>query len=147
MSGVDTTSNTFLVNNTESLRVVDSPYTKGLKQYDKSVISIDEFDLNCQQNWHMPDEYKTFDIAKYILSLCSTQEELQRCGDELMLYQSMGLFDLLCYLKYLVDVMEKNNVIWGVGRGSSVASHVLFKLKIHKVNSMFYKLNVTEFLR
>jgi DNA polymerase III alpha subunit len=82
-----------------------------------------------------------------VLSLCSTETELQRCGQELMLYQERGLFDLLKYLTYLVDVMRDNQVIWGVGRGSSVASHVLYLLGVHRINSMFYDLDVTEFLR
>jgi len=57
------------------------------------------------------------------------------------------LFDLLRYLKYLVDTMEQNNIIWGVGRGSSVSSYILYLLKVHRVDSMYYDLNVEEFLR
>ena len=71
----------------------------------------------------------------------------ERCGHELLLYQERNLFDLLRFLKYLVDVMTANNVIWGVGRGSSVASYVLYKLGVHKIDSMFYELDVEEFLR
>lgn len=100
-----------------------------------------------QQNWHMPQEYKDLDIAEYILGLCTNEAELQRCGQELLLYQERDLFDLLRYLKYLVDVMRDNRLIWGVGRGSSVASYVLYKMGIHKINSMFYDLNPAEFLR
>jgi DNA polymerase III alpha subunit len=54
---------------------------------------------------------------------------------------------LLKYLKYLVDVMTENKIIWGVGRGSSVASYVLYKLGVHRIDSMFYNLDVHEFLR
>lgn len=100
-----------------------------------------------QQQWHMPAEYKNMDIAEHVLSLCTTQAELQRCGEELLLYQERDLFDLLRYLKYLVDVMRENHVIWGVGRGSSVASYVLYKLGVHRIDSMFYDLNPQEFLR
>jgi hypothetical protein len=100
-----------------------------------------------QSNWHMPDEYKTLDIAQHVLSLCDTQEQLQRCGQELLLYQERDLFDLLRYLTYLVDVMRQNRVIWGVGRGSSVASYVLYKLGVHRIDSMYYDLNPEEFLR
>jgi DNA polymerase III alpha subunit len=57
------------------------------------------------------------------------------------------LFDLLRYLKYLVDTLKSNNMIWGVGRGSSVASYVLYLLGVHKIDSMFYDLDITEFLR
>lgn len=100
-----------------------------------------------QQNWHMPEEYKKIDIAEYVLGLCKTEAELQRCGHELLLYQERDLFNLLRYLKYLVDVMTEHQLIWGVGRGSSVASYVLYKLGVHKIDSMFYELNVEEFLR
>ena len=109
--------------------------------------SVPEFHLQQQSHWHMPAEYKELDIAAYILGLCNTEAELQRCGAELMLYQERNLFDLLKYLKYLVDIMQDNQVIWGVGRGSSVASYILYKLGVHKIDSMYYDLSPEEFLR
>jgi DNA polymerase III alpha subunit len=109
--------------------------------------SVPEFHLTQQMNWHMPDNYKQLDIAVHVLELCESEAELQRCGQELLLYQERDLFNLLRYLKYLVDVMTQNNVIWGVGRGSSVASYVLYKLGVHRIDSMYYNLDITEFLR
>jgi hypothetical protein len=109
--------------------------------------SLEEFDCRLQQTWHMPDRYKQLDIAQHILDLCTTDAELQRCGHELLLYQERDLFNLLRFLKYLVDVMNDHQVIWGVGRGSSVASYVLYKLGVHRIDSMFYELDVEEFLR
>jgi hypothetical protein len=109
--------------------------------------SVPEFHVTQQSNWHMPDEYKTIDIAQHILSLCNGSAELQRCGQELLLYQERDLFNLLRYLKYLVDTMTANRVIWGVGRGSSVASFVLYKLGVHRIDSLHYNLDVGEFLR
>ena len=106
-----------------------------------------DYDHRCQNTWHMPQEYKDLDIAEHVLYLCKTDAELQRVGQELLLYQERGLFDLLRYLHYLVDVMKQNNVIWGVGRGSSVASYVLYLLGVHRINSMFYELDPHEFLR
>ena len=109
--------------------------------------SVEQFDHRCQTNWYMPDEYKSMDIAALVLGLCKTDAELQRCGEELLLFQERNLFDLLRYLKYLVDVMTENQLIWGVGRGSSVASYVLYKLGVHRIDSMYYELDPTEFLR
>jgi hypothetical protein len=114
---------------------------------DGSDVSVPDWDHARQQQWFMPDEYKNMDIAQHVLDLCTTQEELQRVGDELLLYQERGLFDLLRYMKYLVDVMHENHVIWGVGRGSSVASYVLYLLGVHRINSMYYDLDPREFLR
>lgn len=109
--------------------------------------SVPEFHLTQQMSWHMPDKYKTLDIAAYVLELCDSEAELQRVGEELLLYQERNLFDLLRYLKYLVDVMIENKIIWGVGRGSSVGSFVLYKLGVHRINSLYYNLDITEFLR
>jgi len=110
-------------------------------------LSVTDFDKQNQEQWYMPDSYKEMDIAAHILSLCNTEPELQRCGEELLMYMERDLFDLLRYMVYLVDIMELNNVVWGVGRGSSVSSYVLYKLKVHRIDSMFYKLDPSEFLR
>ena len=109
--------------------------------------AVPEFDIKKFNCWLMPEEYKQLDIAKLVLDLCETPEQLQRVGEELLLYQQYNLFDLLRYLKYLVDVMRANNVIWGVGRGSSVSSYVLYLLGVHRIDSMYYDLDPREFLR
>jgi DNA polymerase III alpha subunit len=109
--------------------------------------SMEQFDHRCQSNWFMPQQYKDLDIAKHVLDLCKTDAELQRVGQELMMYQERNLFDLLKYLTYLVDTMKQNNMIWGVGRGSSVASYVLYLLGVHRIDSLFYDLDPGEFLR
>jgi len=109
--------------------------------------SVPEWHAANQQQWHMPNEYQQLDIAQHVLNLCESEAELQRCGAELLLYQERDLFDLLRYLKYLVDVMGANNIIWGVGRGSSVASFVLYKLGVHRIDSLYYNLDIGEFLR
>ena len=118
-----------------------------LVEYAFTDMNVEEFDAMKQNSWHMPDEYRNLDIAEYILSLCDTDARLQRCGQELLLFQERNLFDLLRYLKYLVDTLQANNMIWGVGRGSSVASYVLYLLGVHRIDSMFYDLDPTEFLR
>ena len=111
------------------------------------VMSVEDFDHRNQGQWLMPDEYKNLDIAEHVLSLCESEAALQRVGEELLLYQARDLFDLLRYLKFLVDIMQENNLIWGVGRGSSVASYVLYLLKIHRIDSLHYNLDIAEFLR
>lgn len=118
-----------------------------LKPYTVTDISIDEFDNLNQLNWYMPKEYKDLDIAKFVLDQCKTEEELQRAGQELLLFQERNMFSLLQYLKYLVDTMRKNNIVWGVGRGSSVSSFVLYLIGIHKINSLYYDLQIEEFLK
>jgi DNA polymerase III alpha subunit len=118
-----------------------------LDSYHSISQTVEEFDSILQRNWRMPKEYKDLDIAAYVLGLCKEEHELQRVGEELILYQERNLFDLLRYLKYLIDTLRKNNVVWGVGRGSSVASYVLFLIGVHKIDSLYYNLNIDEFLK
>lgn len=118
-----------------------------LQQYQALQIPIEQFDQEQQQQWFMPDQYKELDIAKYLLDQCNSQTELQRVGEELLLYQERNLFPLLCYLKYLVDTLREHNIVWGVGRGSSVASYVLYLLGVHKIDSIYYDLPIEEFLK
>lgn len=111
-------------------------------------LTVEDWHKQNQTNWHMPEEYKNFDIAAWILNECrSNENELQRCGQELLEYSARDLLPLLQYLKYLVDTMRKNNVVWGVGRGSSTASFVLYKIGVHRINSIEYQLPLEEFFK
>ena len=118
-----------------------------IKSIDELDTSVEDFHKNNQSQWNMPEKYKSLDIAKYILNLCKTDRELQRVGKELLLFQERNMFDLLRFLVYIVDVMREHDIVWGVGRGSSVASYVLYLIGIHKIDSIFYDLDIEEFLR
>ena len=118
-----------------------------LIQYEPSSQTVKEFDEELRNKWFIPDEYRDFDIAKFVLDQCADEAELQRAGEELLLYQERDMFMLLRYLKYLVDTMRKHNIVWGVGRGSSVSSFVLYLIGIHKINSLYYDLSIHEFLK
>ena len=125
----------------------EDEFINSLQTPTDDAVSVEEYDRNCQQNLLMPDEYKQFDIAEYVLEQCTTQDQLQRVGKELLLYQERDMFPLLQYMKYLVDTMRENNIVWGVGRGSSVASYVLYLIGVHRIDSIYYNLDVEEFLR
>jgi DNA polymerase III alpha subunit len=127
--------------------ILDLTNKPNIKQYIEPASNVEAFDVSNQTNWYMPKSYKELDIAKYVLELCSTEEELQRVGEELLLFQERGMFDLLRYMKYLVDTMRENNIVWGVGRGSSTSSFVLYLIGIHKINSLYYDLSIDEFLK
>ena len=66
---------------------------------------------------------------------------------ELAEFKARNLFSILQLLIYIIDTMRKNNLVWGVGRGSSVASYILYLLGVHKVDSVKYNLDIKEFLK
>lgn len=110
-------------------------------------ISVEEFDQVCQSDWFIPDEYKNFDIKKFCLERCYSAEASIRVTEELAAFETKNMMMLLKTLKYLVDTLKQHKIVWGVGRGSSVASYVLFLLEVHKIDSLKYNLDWHEFLR
>jgi DNA polymerase III alpha subunit len=121
----------------------------------------DQFDQSCKVNhvpnlftlaeadlaWNIPENYKNIDIEEYLLKQCKHPTQFERVEDELALFKERNLYDLLRFLMYFMDVVKTHNVIYGVGRGSSVASYCLYLLGVHRVNSLKYNLDIKEFLK
>lgn len=106
-----------------------------------------EYIKECLNEWYMPKEYIDLDLETFLLSKCNTEFEKNRVKYELELYTERNLLTLLKFLCYFIDVTRENNIILGVGRGSSVASYILYLIGIHKVNSIEYDLDIKEFLK
>ena len=63
------------------------------------------------------------------------------------MFEERNLFPVIQILIYIIETMRKHKLVWGVGRGSSVASYVLYLIGAHKVNSLTYNLDIEEFLK
>jgi len=98
-------------------------------------------------NWFMPDSYKNMDIEKFVLMQCKTDEQIERVNIELKEFEKRNLMMLLKQVKYIVDTLRSNNIVWGVGRGSSVASLVLHILGVHKIDPIKYNIPLNEFFK
>jgi DNA polymerase III alpha subunit len=108
-----------------------------------------ELDLSTDNiTWNMPKEYQTLDIKTYIAdNYTLTAEQWTRVNLELTEFKQRNLTDLLKFLVYFVDTVRANNIVYGVGRGSSIASYVLYLLKVHRIDSFKYNLDIKEFLK
>ena len=134
-------------------------YLPELTKYIPIDVDQKEFDGALQSEWFMPQEYKDLELEMHLF--VKVQEQLQnasskdvfnsaqwkRVEEELEAFEERGMEDLLRYMIYLVDFMRENNIVWGVGRGSSVASYVLYLIGVHRINSIQYGLDWREFLR
>ena len=140
-----------LIDAQRHLQAIDELYLDLPKPIDYDYLDrsepVEVYHRRQQSQWQMPEEYQQLDIARWLLEQCENEVELQRMGKELLLFQDRDLMVLLQYLKYLVDTLQKNSVVMGVGRGSSVASFALYKIGVHRVNSIEYDLPIEEFLR
>ena len=104
------------------------------------------------KEFNIPQHYKEIDVEEYVRGLVPTGGDSDvsveaRVEMELAEFKARNLFPVLQLLIYIIDTLKMNNVVWGVGRGSSVASYVLYLLEVHKVNSIKYNLDIREFLK
>lgn len=106
-------------------------------------IPTDSIDSN---NWFIPRAYQEMNIETFLLEN-SPESNHPRIIQEIALYKKHNMILMLKTMKYIVDTLRTNNVIWGVGRGSSVASYVLHIIGVHKIDSVKYNLPIEEFFK
>jgi DNA polymerase III alpha subunit len=135
--------------------ITDVPF-KDIEQFNKVAT---ELELNTisdissiSKEFNIPLHYKELDVEEFIHSKmpASGQDvkiKTARVDMELAMYKERGLYPILQLLIYIIDTMRKHNLVWGVGRGSSVSSYVLYLLGVHKVDSYKYNLDIKEFLK
>lgn len=137
---------------------------KRVKILPRNKISFTAFDTQCKTygldnpfkldesgddiEWAMPIEYKNLNVKEYILSQHKlTPAEITRVDLELKEFEQRDLTDLLRFLCYFIKIVRTNNIIYGVGRGSSIASYVLYLIGVHRINSFKFNLDIKEFLK
>ena len=112
-----------------------------------STLSSSEFVDECLNDWNMHAEYYTLNIENYLTERCNTSAELDRVYLELAEFDKRNMIPVLQFLIYFIDKLKQNNIVWGVGRGSSVASYVLYLMGVHRIDAVKYNLDIKEFLK
>ena len=109
-------------------------------------------DIEYNRNFNIPQYYKDIDVESFIKELIPTAGQdvniiTARVEQELAEFKARNMYPVLQLMIYIVNTLRKNNLVWGVGRGSSVASYVLYLIGIHKIDSLQYNLDIKEFLK
>jgi len=110
-------------------------------------LTFDDFHQKCADEWIFPVVYQQIDVKTWLLDKCKTTQEIDRVNQEYVLYEERDLIMLLRLFIYLTDFMRKNNFVWGVGRGSSVSSYILYLMGVHRVDSLKYGLEIADYLK
>jgi len=113
----------------------------------EEILSFDDFHLQKADEWVFPTEYQKIDVLPWLLNKCKTQAEIDRVNDEFLMYKDRDLIMLLRLFIFLVTYLREKKFIWGVGRGSSVSSYILYLIGIHRVNSLTYGLDIKDYLK
>ncbi len=105
----------------------------------------------------LPAEYASLDVDVLLSKL--VQEDIKRRGHshkhqcieravaELTWLYEHGKIDLIRTLVYVVDVLNEHDYPWGIGRGSSVSSYVLFLIGVHGIDPIAFDLDWHDFMR
>lgn len=147
---------------TEGLFVSD--LSRDIRQYNNLVdpaqrigVKTEVFKANLE--FAIPKEFLDLNIDEYIavkltlelkaqkFSPAERAKRVSRTASEIALYQNLGLNNVLRTLIYIINTLQDKQIVWGVGRGSSVASYVLYLIGVHDVDSVAFELDIEDFLR
>lgn len=138
----------YLVDENEYTETYNRFSNNKLEAYEEDETEVVQFEYD----WNTPEPFASIDIVK----LCAEQMVtldltddiyLDRLHKELTQIDKRDMIDLIRHLLYLIDHFKSNDVVWGVGRGSSCASLVLFLLGINKIDPVAFDIPMEEFLR
>jgi len=104
-------------------------------------------DIPSTRDWFIPKDYTNINIHNWLLEKCQTQEQIDRVNLEFELFEKHNMTDILTAMLYIVDTLRAQNILWGVGRGSSVSCYCLYLIGIHKIDSLKYDLPINEFFK
>ena len=127
-------------------RELDHPEDQ-LREYSEPEVSVASWDEEHQREWFTPEPWASMDVLEWLLDRCQSTTEIERVLAEWILFQERDMVDVLRCLIYLIHSFRENGTLWGVGRGSSVASYCLYLIGVHRVDSIRYDLDIREFLK
>jgi DNA polymerase III alpha subunit len=91
--------------------------------------------------WLIPESYLNLDLKEYFTKISCHP----RVYEELEQVNKYGFENGLRTIIYVVDKLKEEKVLWGIGRGSSCASYLLYLLGLHRVDPIKYDIPFTEF--
>lgn len=104
-------------------------------------------DIVWKEHWFTPESYTKIDLRDWCISRCNTDIERSRVHAEIDEFEKRTMIPAILHMIYCVDIWRKNNIVWGVGRGSSVSSFVLYLIGITRLNPLKYNLDLSEWLK
>lgn len=105
-------------------------------------------------NWKIPEPFSSLDLHSFLIDkFLEKQNEFEhnldtaalRLQQELEQIEKRNLTNLFRTIVYVIDTFIKKDIPWGVGRGSSCASFILYLIGLNLVNPLEYDIPLEEF--
>ncbi len=102
--------------------------------------------------WTIPKKFLDLDIEDLCITALeekqlNTEEYVNRLSWELIQMEDKNMHQFVRCLLYVIHQFKENEVVWGVGRGSSCASLIMYLLGINKVDPVKYGIPAEEFFK
>jgi DNA polymerase III alpha subunit len=110
-------------------------------------------DFSFPPAWNLPEKYLSLDLDDYLLKLIDKidhdslyDKRVERLSTEIFLFKQLKLDEVLRTIIYVIDEMTEKKVVWGVGRGSSCSSYLLYLMGLHEIDAVLYDIDIEDFL-
>lgn len=139
------------------LKIMVSHLTEDIDEFNKRSdvkirVALDNYDPALPLEWNIPNEYLNINIRDYIfntliknMSEDRKEERISRLEQEYSEFKNRGLENLLRAIIFIFDEFRRKKVLWGVGRGSSCSSYILYLIGVHSVDPIKYNIPLSEF--
>jgi len=122
----------------------------------EQLLPVQQEPINLDMGWQLPEEYQNLDLQEYMAKQFEkncpasytpemVEKALDRIVDELQEVEARGMVQFMQTVIYIIDQLRENNVLWGVGRGSSCASYLLYLIGLHVVDCVVLDVPADEF--
>lgn len=135
-----------------------------IKSYNKLVSRDQRIDVKHECNpisptWAIPEEYITINVLQYAKDKLDEHhaeeqysedeylDRLERMATEYKYFAKLKMIPILRTLIFVINTFERDGVVWGPGRGSGVSSYLLYLLGVHDVDSVFFELEISDFIK
>jgi len=141
------------------LRVIGS--SPAIDEYNHQVPTEDQLrpagdEVLINLDWSIPEPYYSLDLAVYLVEKFDERrprdytpdeyrQALERVALELEQVEIFGMVEFMRTVIYVLDMLRAHDVVWGVGRGSSCASYLLFIIGLHAVDCVRFDVPYEEF--
>jgi len=102
--------------------------------------------------WTIPKKYLSMNIEELCIEALEQKRLINdvyvnRLSWELIQMELKDMHQFVRCLLYVTHQFKENDVVWGVGRGSSCASLIMYLLDINKVDPVKYGIPAEEFFK
>lgn len=139
-------------------RLAVDKVTPSIKQYNMIAAKPIKIKTECKPldfSWNIPAKYQDLDLKKYLIDQLMKEDHndrgmtnrISRTLSELKVYEKQGLIQMLKCLVYVVETFTEQEIVWGVGRGSSVSSYILYLIGVHDIDCVEFDLPFSDFMK